>query len=122
MSKVLLITGATGKQGSSVINALLKANADFEILALTRNAQSASAQKLQAKSKKIKVLNGNLDNVDDVFEKAKQATQLPIWGVFSVQVSHTANTLLGHQLLTISTRLPLETERACNQRSAKERL
>ncbi|KAG9204998.1 hypothetical protein G6514_009457 [Epicoccum nigrum] len=87
MTKALLITGATGKQGSSVINALLKVNADFEILALTRNAQSASAQKLQAKSQKIKVIAGNLDNLDDVFEKAKQATQLPIWGVFSVQVA-----------------------------------
>lgn len=87
MSKAILITGATGKQGSSVIDALLKANADFEILALTRNAQSASAQKLQAKSSKIKVITGNLDNVSDVFSKAKQSTQLPIWGVFSVQVA-----------------------------------
>ena len=105
MTKALLITGATGKQGSSVINALLKVNADFEILALTRNAQSTSAQKLQAKSDKIKVITGNLDNIDDIFTKAKQATQLPIWGVFSVQVSHTANTLLRHHLLTVFARL-----------------
>jgi NAD(P)-dependent dehydrogenase (short-subunit alcohol dehydrogenase family) len=121
MTKALLITGATGKQGSSVINALLKVNADFEILALTRNAQSASAQKLQAKSQKIKVIAGNLDNLDDVFEKAKQATQLPIWGVFSVQVSNATNTLLSHLLLTVFIRLPLETERAYNPRSVRER-
>ena len=87
MAKALLITGATGKQGSSVINALLKANAGFDILALTRNAQSSSALKLQAKSTQIKVITGNLNDVNDVFEKAKQATKLPIWGVFSVQVS-----------------------------------
>lgn len=84
---------------------MLKVNADFEILALTRNAQSTSAQKLQAKSDKIKVITGNLDNIDDIFTKAKQATQLPIWGVFSVQVSHTANTLLRHHLLTVFARL-----------------
>lgn len=87
MSKALLITGATGKQGGSTINALLKANADFEVIALTRNAQSASAQKLQAKSSRIKLITGNLDDLEDVFKKAKEATSLPIWGVFSVQVS-----------------------------------
>lgn len=87
MSRALLITSATGKQGTATIEALLKANADFEILALTRNAQSPSAQKLQAKSQKIKLITGHLNDVEDVFQKAKQATDLPIWGVFSVQVS-----------------------------------
>lgn len=86
MSKALLITGATGKQGGSTINALLKANADFEIIALTRNAKSASAQKLQAKSSNIKLITGNLDDLEDIFQKAKEVTALPIWGVFSVQV------------------------------------
>lgn len=110
MAKALIITGATGKQGSSVINALLALNTEFEILALTRNAQSASAQKFQAKSNKIKIITGNLDNVDDVFEKAKQATKLPVWGVYSVQVSPTANTFSNDHLLTVFTRLPLATE------------
>ncbi|KAH6644820.1 hypothetical protein C7974DRAFT_349930 [Boeremia exigua] len=87
MSKAILITGATGKQGGSTINALLKANADFDIIALTRNAQSASAQKLKAKSTRIKIITGNLDDVEDVFTKAKQAANAPIWGVFSVQLA-----------------------------------
>ncbi|KAF1852220.1 NmrA-like family protein [Cucurbitaria berberidis CBS 394.84] len=87
MSRALLITGATGKQGGSVVNALLKANANFEILALTRNAQSASAQTLLKKSPKIKLVSGNLDAVDEVFRKAKEASKLPIWGVFSVQAA-----------------------------------
>jgi NAD(P)-dependent dehydrogenase (short-subunit alcohol dehydrogenase family) len=86
MARALLVTGATGKQGGSLINALLEANADFEILALTRNANSASAQKLKAKSPNIKLVTGDLDAIDSVFEKAKQASKLPIWGVFSVQV------------------------------------
>lgn len=87
-SRALLITGATGKQGGSVINALLKANAPFEILALTRNAQSASAQNLLKKSPNIKLITGDFSAVDDIFVKAKEAASAPIWGVFSVQVSH----------------------------------
>ncbi|KAF9691024.1 hypothetical protein EKO04_011266 [Ascochyta lentis] len=87
MSRVLLITSATGKQGTATIDALLKTDADFEILALTRNAQSASAQKLQAKSPKVRLITGHLDDVDDIFQKAKQLTTHPIWGVFSVQVA-----------------------------------
>ncbi|KAF1347214.1 nucleoside-diphosphate-sugar epimerase family protein [Lizonia empirigonia] len=87
MSKALLITGATGKQGSAVINALLGANANLELVALTRNAQSASAQKLQAKSKSIQLITGDLNNIDDVFKKAKKSTENSIWGVFSVQVA-----------------------------------
>lgn len=98
--KAILITGATGKQGGSLIDALLKANAPYEILALTRDAQSTSSKKLLAKSSTIKLVTGNLDATEDVFTKAKEATKTPIWGVFSVQVRlslslslfHTANT------------------------------
>lgn len=86
MAKALLITGATGKQGGSVLNALLRVNADFEILALTRNTQSPSAQKLVQKSPKIKLVAGDLDAADDIFRKAKEISKLPIWGVYSVQV------------------------------------
>ncbi|KAF1966494.1 putative nucleoside-diphosphate-sugar epimerase [Bimuria novae-zelandiae CBS 107.79] len=84
-ARAILITGATGKQGSSVVNALLRANADFEILALTRNAASPSAQSLAQKSKNIKLVTGNLDTPDEVFRNAKSVTKVPIWGVFSVQ-------------------------------------
>ncbi|KAI1490118.1 hypothetical protein F5X96DRAFT_637736 [Biscogniauxia mediterranea] len=85
MSRALLITGATGKQGGSVIKALLDAKADFQILAVTRNASSASAKRLAAKSSNIVLVEGNLDDADGVFENAKKATSQPIWGVFSVQ-------------------------------------
>jgi len=86
-TRKILITGATGKQGSGTIEALLKTNADFEIVALTRNAESTSAQRLTQKSSKIKVITGNLDNLEAVFQKAKETSTLPIWGVFSVQVA-----------------------------------
>ncbi|KAL2835681.1 hypothetical protein BJY01DRAFT_223223 [Aspergillus pseudoustus] len=87
MSKTILVTGATGKQGGSVITSLLKENADVEILAVTRDVSAASATKLAAKSPKIKLVQGNLDQADKLFEKAKKATANPIWGVYSVQLA-----------------------------------
>lgn len=89
MSRTVLITGATGKQGGSVVAALLKAKADFEILAVTRDASSGGAQKLQAKSSNIKLVEGNLDDPEKIFTNAHQATSQPIWGIFSVQVCGT---------------------------------
>ncbi|KAL4782032.1 hypothetical protein BJX76DRAFT_306331 [Aspergillus varians] len=89
MPQTILITGATGKQGSSVLDNLLQQSddTDIEILAVTRNITSASAQKLASKSPKIKLVQGNLDEPDAIFEDAKKVTASPIWGVFSVQVS-----------------------------------
>ena len=87
MSRALLITGATGKQGGSVIRALLAANADFDILAVTRDSSSPSAKKLAEKSPRISLVQGNLDNAEGIFDTAKTASKVPIWGVFSVQVS-----------------------------------
>ena len=86
MSRAILVSGATGKQGGALVNTLIQENAPFEILALTRDATSASAQKLAKKSPKIKLVQGDLSNIDAVFAAAKEATSLPIWGVFSVQV------------------------------------
>ncbi|KAL2865377.1 uncharacterized protein BJX67DRAFT_358758 [Aspergillus lucknowensis] len=87
MSKTLLITGATGKQGGSVISNLLKQDADVEILAVTRDVTSASAQKLASKSPKIKLVQGDLDQAEDIFTSARKVTDSRIWGVFSVQVA-----------------------------------
>lgn len=87
MSRALLITGATGKQGGAVINALLaRQPSDFLILAATRNAQSASAKSLAAKSDRIKLVEGNLDATTALLASAKAAAgSVPLWGVFSVQ-------------------------------------
>ncbi|KAJ5643372.1 uncharacterized protein N7484_005879 [Penicillium longicatenatum] len=86
MSKTVLITGATGKQGGSVISALLNQNADMEILAVTRDANSAGAQKLKNKSSQIQLVEGNLDDPEGIFANAQKITSQPIWGVYSVQV------------------------------------
>jgi uncharacterized protein YbjT (DUF2867 family) len=93
MAKVILVTGATGKQGGSVIDALLAEQADVEILAVTRNPNSASAQKLLAKSSKIKAIEGDLNEPAGIFANAKKATSQPVWGVFSVQVRRFFNYL-----------------------------
>lgn len=85
-ARAILITGATGKQGGSVVDALLKVNAPFEIVALTRDAHSSTSRRLLQKSPNIKLVTGNLDSVDEIFRSIKEATKSPIWAVFSVQV------------------------------------
>ncbi|KAM5343766.1 hypothetical protein ACJ41O_012303 [Fusarium nematophilum] len=89
MSRALLITGATGKQGRAVINALVaKQPSDFLLLAVTRNAQSPSAQRLASKSPNIKLVEGSLDSLPSLFQSAKKAAgTVPLWGVYSVQLS-----------------------------------
>jgi uncharacterized protein YbjT (DUF2867 family) len=87
-AKVLLVTGATGKQGGGVIDALLaQKEHKWEILAVTRTASSGSAQKLLQKSSSIKLVEGNLDDVPSLFASAAKVASGPIWGVYSVQVS-----------------------------------
>ncbi|KAI1129197.1 hypothetical protein F5Y10DRAFT_276899 [Nemania abortiva] len=85
MSRVILVTGATGNQGGAVITNLLQAKADFTILAVTRDATSPSAQRLAKKSPKIKLVQGDLDAPVPLFEKAKATASGPVWGVYFVQ-------------------------------------
>ncbi|KAK3342263.1 hypothetical protein B0H65DRAFT_509414 [Neurospora tetraspora] len=91
--KTILVTGATGQQGGAVIDALMdldKSGDKFSILAVTRKADSPAALDLVKRYPRVKLVEGNLDNVPALFESAKIIAgeqQLPIWGVFSVQVS-----------------------------------
>lgn len=89
MSRALLITGATGQQGGAVLNALIaRQPSDFLLLAVTRNAQSPGAKRLAAKSPSIRLVEGDLNNVPGLFKSAtKAAGTVPLWGVYSVQVS-----------------------------------
>ena len=89
MAKVLLITGATGKQGGSVIDALLAdptAETTFVIAAVTRNPTSKGAQALAARSPAIKIIQGDFNDTPALFRTASEITKAPVWGVFSVQV------------------------------------
>ncbi|EWZ43404.1 hypothetical protein BFJ63_vAg9048 [Fusarium oxysporum f. sp. narcissi] len=90
MSRAILVTGATGNQGGAVVDALLSRKpSDFLLLAVTRDAKSPSAQSLAAKSPSlIRLVEGDLDSTARLFESAKQvAGTVPLWGVYSVQVS-----------------------------------
>ncbi|KAJ6032125.1 hypothetical protein N7540_002857 [Penicillium herquei] len=83
----VLITGATGTQGGSIIRTLVAKKSPLEILAVTRNARSASAQKLKELSSNIKLVEGNLDDPAALFQNAREVTKSSIWGVYSVQVA-----------------------------------
>lgn len=86
-SKYILVTNATGNQGSSVIDALAK-NPGFTLLAQTRNTTSAGAQKIAAKGANVKLIEGSLDDIPALFKTAQEATAgANIWGVYSVQIS-----------------------------------
>jgi uncharacterized protein YbjT (DUF2867 family) len=86
MSKTILVTGATGKQGGSVIENLAN-NPEFTLLAVTRNTAGGSAQKLTSKGSNIKLVQGDMDDVPALFASAAEVASGPIWGVYSVQIS-----------------------------------
>jgi uncharacterized protein YbjT (DUF2867 family) len=87
MSKAILVTGATGKQGGALVSALLDGpDADnFRVIALTRTATGAAAKKLADRG--VELIQGDLNDVPDVFQKAQELAGGRIWGVFAVLVS-----------------------------------
>lgn len=82
----ILVAGATGKQGGAVVNALVANPPPYphQILALTRNTESAAAKNLASKSNKITLLPGDLNDCQSIFTKAGGSGS--VWGVFSVQL------------------------------------
>jgi len=98
-NRLVLVTGATGKQGRSVIAALQPPTSadtasqnepedtpDFQILALTRSPSSETAQTLVKTYKNVTLVQGDLDDTESIrkiFEEYKGSGG--IWGVFSVQ-------------------------------------
>ena len=92
MSGPILITTATGRQGSAAIRALLKLpSPPSTILAVTRSASSAGAQKLAASSPTIKLVEGTLKDVPALFDAAAKLTERPVWGVYSIQLPQGMN-------------------------------
>lgn len=79
-TKNLLVTGATGKQGGALIDALLSSpNPSFEIYALTRNASSAGSKSLSSKSPSIHIIEGNTLDLAPVVQKIG-----PLYGLFCI--------------------------------------
>lgn len=83
-SRKILVTGATGKQGGAVVEALINTPSllPLEIVALTRNTESAAAKKL-ASHAQVTLLAGNMDQCEAIFDKA--GGHGAVWGVFAMQ-------------------------------------
>jgi uncharacterized protein YbjT (DUF2867 family) len=93
----VLVTGATGKQGTALIKALLSPSPSttaqeqepqpqYHIYALTRSASSPSAAHLLAEEN-VTLVEGNLNSsssIHAIFESAKSDGGGGIWGVFAV--------------------------------------
>lgn len=93
-TKAILVCGATGKQGGSVLKQLATGpdSSQFTLLAVTRDANSSSATKITGQYPGVKLVQGNLDDVPALFASAKTALKEAgkneqIWGVYSVQIS-----------------------------------
>lgn len=101
MRRNILVTGATGKQGSALIRALLQpaqsttsdsdpnSTPEYHIYALTRKISTPTAQALLSMhgSSNLTVVEGDLDDpssITAVFETAKLDSDGGIWGVFAV--------------------------------------
>ncbi|KAK1708177.1 nucleoside-diphosphate-sugar epimerase family protein [Colletotrichum acutatum] len=89
-SRAILVTGATGKQGGAVIDALLESEtgSTYKIIAVTRNVASSKAKILASRG--VIVIQGDLNDVPAIFSDAKAAlssSHTEIWGVFSVQTA-----------------------------------
>ena len=89
MTRTILVTGSTGKQGRALIKALLATDHDFEILALTRNAAAPPAKSLLSShtsaAANLKLVEGNLDEeatMRTIFDSAEPNGG--IWGVFGL--------------------------------------
>lgn len=90
MSRLILVTGATGKQGRALVEALRPtsdsddSDIPFQVLALTRSASSPSAQRL-FQERHVQVVEGDLDSPESMRKVYEDAKGLGgIWGVFCV--------------------------------------
>jgi hypothetical protein len=87
--KVILVAGATGRQGRGFITSIISANdsqEQFHVLALTRNPSSPAAIAL-SKWKNTTVVAGNLNDapsIRKIFDEHKTNGSGGIWGVFCV--------------------------------------
>jgi uncharacterized protein YbjT (DUF2867 family) len=74
--RIVLITGATGKQGGSVARAL--AGSNFRLRAMTRKPDGNAARQLARQG--IEIVEGDLDDAQSL-----QRAVAGAWGVFAVQ-------------------------------------
>lgn len=64
--KLVVVIGATGQQGGSVVNALLNRPESYTVRAVTRNINSDKARSLASRGAEI--VTGDLDNYDSILK------------------------------------------------------
>ena len=64
MATSVLVTGATGNQGGSVVDHLLESDAEFDVYGLTRDASSEAAQELSDRG--VTMVEGDLDEKESL--------------------------------------------------------
>jgi len=69
MATAVLVTGATGNQGGSVVDHLLASDTEFEISGLTRNAESDAATALEDRG--VTMVEGDLTEQDSLAPHVK---------------------------------------------------
>ncbi|KAL4960345.1 uncharacterized protein BDV14DRAFT_211767 [Aspergillus stella-maris] len=74
MSNLIVVTGATGLQGTGVINALLTSNPDWAIRGITRNTSSPKAQALTARG--IEMVTADFDDEESIAAAFTGATAI----------------------------------------------
>jgi len=74
--KIILVSGASGRQGGALVKHLL--NQHWRVRALTRNPNSPKAQELSSKG--VEVLRGDMDDLESLKNALKG-----VYGVYSVQ-------------------------------------
>ena len=88
-SKLIVIIGATGSQGGSVVDTFINAPGNWRVRALTRDASSSKAQTLAAKSSKVEVVSANMDDVDSLKSAFRDANVIfgvtDFWTLFGDQ-------------------------------------
>jgi len=88
MVKLVVITGATGKQGGSVVNAFLR-DPSFKVRATVRDPSSTAAKELSAKG--VEVLRGDINDEETLMEAFKVFEWKSLFAAFSNKVLKGAN-------------------------------
>lgn len=72
-NQTILVVGATGNQGTAVVDQLLDSEEDFEILGLTRDTTTDRAHDVGTKGDAVELVEGDLDAPDTLREPVDRA-------------------------------------------------
>lgn len=92
-SQTVLVVGATGNQGSAVLDQLLASGPEFDILALTRDATTDRARALAETGDTVELVEGDLGDPETISQPAARADA--VFAVVNVW-SHGEDQLVGY--------------------------